>query len=725
MTKGVAADALVVGSGAVRRDASAGSGTLAGLLGALEVYSALELHRPPGDALVTDVRGRWADAACRLASRVGLSAQELAMSAREVVMSADPQRPRAAWVEAPGGAGRWVLVVGRKGSRAEAVVVSAEGRRRERVDAAALAALCGAPSASVELRWVAFGEGLPLGALADDGVAVAKEDKPWRRLRALVQLERGDLWVVVAFAAMVGVLTLVTPLAVQALVNTVAFGALLQPLIVLMLVLLVGLAFAGALRVLEGVAVEYLQRRIFVRVVSDLSRRLPRVAGSVQARHHTPELVNRFFEVMTVQKAAATLLLDGLEVALQMAIGMVVLAFYHPFLLAFDVVLLAAIVALVVVFGRGATRTSLYESDAKYAVAAWLEELPASATLFKSRRGEDHAVRQADRLARAYLAARGKHYSVVLRQIVVAVCIQVVFSAALLGLGGWLVLEGELTLGQLVASELIVTMVVAGVVKSGKLFEKFYDLLAGVEKLGKLVDLPLEAGVGQGPAARAEGAALSVQGVSEARGGRVNLLEGVTVEVGAGQRVAILADDDTGSAALFDLLYGLEQPDVGCVLYDGIDMRDISLAEMRDQVGFVREAELTAGTIIENVCMGRDAADVEVARDALVAVGLLDAVRQLPDGLQTSVTTSGAPLTPSQALQLTLARVLASQPRLILIDEALDRMRPGDRDAALDALFAPGTSWSIVVATRNRKTAERCERILRLRRRTIEEVVLR
>ena len=252
------------------------------------------------------------------------------------------------------------------------------------------------------------------------------------------------------------------------------------------------LTFAAALRGLLSYVVEILQRRLFVRLVADLAYRLPRVRGTAFDGMHAPELVNRFFEIVTVQKAASSLLLDAVSIILQTFVGMAVLAFYHPFLLGFDLVLLMLIAFITFGLGRGAVKTAVNESIAKYAVGAWLEELVRHPTAFKLHSGHQFALDRSDRLTVDYLDARKKHYRIVLRQLLFALGLQATVATALLGLGGWLVIQGQLTLGQLVAAELIVTVIVGSFAKMGKHLESFYDLLASMDKLGHLFDLPTE-----------------------------------------------------------------------------------------------------------------------------------------------------------------------------------------------------------------------------------------
>lgn len=214
-------------------------------------------------------------------------------------------------------------------------------------------------------------------------VAQEGEKKPLQRLLSLLRAESSDVWVIVIFALVSGLLTMTTPLAVEALVNTVAFGRFLQPVIVLSLMLLTFLIFQAALKAIQTVVVEIIQRRLFARVAAELSFRLPRTRVEALDGKYAPELVNRFFDIVIVQKISAQLLLDGITLVLTVAVGMTVLAFYHPYLLAFDIVLILAILLTMFVLGDGAVKTSIKESKTKYAMAAWLEDLARCRTTFR------------------------------------------------------------------------------------------------------------------------------------------------------------------------------------------------------------------------------------------------------------------------------------------------------------------------------------------------------
>lgn len=544
---------------------------------------------------------------------------------------------------------------------------------------------------------------------------------PLRRLVGLLRSERRDLRLVILFAIGIGILTLATPIAVEALVTNVAFGgAFLQPVLVLSLVLFAFLGVAAAIRMLKNYVVEVMQQRIFIRVVSDLAYRLPRVHVSAFDRGHGPEMVNRFFEVLTVQKAGSTLLLDGLSVVLQAGIGLIVLAVYHPLLLGFDILLLGAVAFIVFGLGRGAVDTSIEESKAKYAMAGWLEEVARHPLAFKLSGGPEYALTRADHLARIYLAQRRCHFRVLFRQIVGSLILQALASVALLGLGGYLVIQQQLSLGQLVAAELIVTLVLGSVTKLGKSLESYYDLAAAVDKLGHLIDLPLEREGGESTLPGTKGAALRLRGVTFGYPNHSMVINQLSAALDPGERVALVGPSGCGKSTLVDLLYGLREPAEGHIELDGVDIRDLRLEVLRRNVTTVKNLEVFGGTVVENVRMGRPDISLGDVRAALEDVGLLSSIQALPDGLQTQLATGGAPLSDGQARRLMLARAMAGRPRLLILDESLDDLDPRLRHRIHQALFDRAAPWTLLVVTHSEEVRQRCDREITLSGREVE-----
>jgi ABC-type bacteriocin/lantibiotic exporter with double-glycine peptidase domain len=537
---------------------------------------------------------------------------------------------------------------------------------------------------------------------AGHGPLHAHGKSPAQRLLDLARLEWGDVFTLLAFALGVGLLSLVAPAAIEALVNTVAFGILLWPVLVLSLVMFALLFVSAVLRALQTYVAECLQRRLFVRTALGFADRLARTGIASFDGANRADIVNRFFEVSSGQKSIATLLVEGVGIIMMTLVGLIVLAFYHPYLLTFALVMAGAVVFLLVVLGIGGVRTSIAESYAKFDVAAWLEEVARCPHTFRSGEGAMLALERADQLSDHYIATRKRHFAVIWRQTLFALLLEAVGCTVLLGLGGWLVINRQLTLGQLVASELIVTLVLTALSKIGKYVEIFYDLQATLDKLGVLDRLPPEPTDGE--TLPADGGPLSV--VVELPGpGAMRRLE-----LAAGERVAIVGP--TGKTPLLETLALLRLPRTGLLELDGIDARQLDRPATRQQIAFVGRAEVFAGTLAENVRLGRGSVTAADIRRALEAVGLADRIARLPDSLQTAIPPDGRPLSTSELARLAIARAIVSRPRLLLLDGILDGLDLDSCPELLDTLFDPAAPWTLVLVSVRDEIRSRCGRVV-------------
>lgn len=541
----------------------------------------------------------------------------------------------------------------------------------------------------------------------------AQHGSPLGRLWSLARYERADVWIVFVYAVGIGILSLATPIVVMLVVNTTAMASLTQQLLVLVIGLLVALTLASVLRVLQMIVVEYIQQRVFVRVVADLSHRLPRVDITAFDEAHGPELVNRFFDVLTVQKSASTLLIDGITIFLQIIIGMVLLGFYHQYLLGFDLVLIVGMI-IIFVLGIGAIRRAIAESWAKYAVANWMEEIARHPLAFKLGGGSKLAFKQADELTVHYLKTRQAHFNTVKRQVAFSLALQTIANGMLLAVGGYLVIQQQLSLGQLVAAEIVVSMVVASFTKLGKQLESYYDMVAALDKLGILLELPLERDSGVELPVNPEGASIRFHDVGFHYPNNTRMVvTHFSDHIEPGQRVALIGLNGSGKTTLAELLFGLREPDYGHIEVNSMDLRDVKLDDYREKAALVGGVEIFSGSVFENLRMGRNLT-VEEIREALGSVGLLDDILALPKGLQTELRTGGRPLSLGQAKRLVIARAILSKPQLLIIDELLDDLDETSRRIVLPVILNRQSPWTLVVTTHSQAIADLCDKAIAL-----------
>jgi ATP-binding cassette subfamily B protein len=525
----------------------------------------------------------------------------------------------------------------------------------------------------------------------------APRPTPAQRFWQLVSLDSKDILAILAYTTVAGLFSLAVPITAQALVNNIAQGQSLQQLVVLTALVLFFLSLSGILRLFQLVLIERLQQRIFVRVALNIGERLPRVQLKALTDDYAPELVNRFFDVINIQKAFAKLALDGLDAVLKVLVGLLLLAFYSPYLLGFDLVVVLAGLFIIFVLGINGLQTSIFESKKKYKVAAWLEELARCHISFKMSGTLDFLGERTDALSVAYIKARRAHFAVLFRQAVGNYFFYAIASAGILAFGGWLVINRELTIGQLVASEIVVVSVLAGMDKVISQLEHVYDLLTALDKVGQVEDLPVERVGGAEVPVSDEGATVVCRNVRFSYHPGVEILSGLDLTIKSGEWVSVLGSSGAGKSTLMALICGLLEPSHGTVEVNGVDVRDADLDALRLIVGMVGDQEdIFEGTVEENIRVGADWLTQEDIRWALDMVQLTDELAALPQGLRTPLVSGGHNLSRGQVQRLLLARTIVRRPRLLILDEAFTGVDERTKLKILDAIYDPAHRWTII-----------------------------
>lgn len=545
-------------------------------------------------------------------------------------------------------------------------------------------------------------------------MASAAEPRPIARLVALLSRERAEVGVVAVYAALVGVLGLALPLGVQAIVGLVSGGMLLQPVVILIGFVVLGTLAAGVVQVLQLAAVERIQQRIFARLALNWSVRVPRVQVEALQDADLPEVTNRFFEVVSIQKGLAKLLTEGIAALLGIVAGLLLLTVYHPAFSIAGVLFFASLALLLWITGRGGLTTSLAESTSKYRVAHWLQELARRVTTLQLAGTSRLPLGRMDDEVAGYLEARQAHFRVLVRQSMAAVVFKTLITGGLLVLGTTLVVRRQITLGQFVASELVVVGMLGGIEKLILSLTTVYDVLTAGEKAGHVEDLALLAPSGRTPLpGRApRGRALVVRDLAfQYPGGSHRALDDVTFAVQPGEIVAFTGAEGAGGSTLLQVLAGLLPGYQGAVSLDGVSLRDAEHATLRREVALIEPiAELLDASLEENVTLGRAHVTPDDVRWALDVAGLAPAVHAMPYGLETRVG-GGVRLPSHLQRKLALARAVAGRPSVLLFDEFFHHLEPRVRRDALARLLGPEATWTIIAASHEPAYLASCDRI--------------
>jgi len=518
------------------------------------------------------------------------------------------------------------------------------------------------------------------------------------RLSLFLRLERRVLGLLLSYALAIGLFSLIVPLTVQELVNTFAFA--IQPIMIVTLtvIMVVTLLFVGAFRAFQFYAVEMLERRIFSRVAVAFAQHMPRFRYQV----FRPKYANYFIEAVLMQRAVSVFIVDLINVVVGGIVGMSILVFYHPYFLAYNALLVSGFAAVVLLFSHGGLRSTLRMSEAKYDTLHWMQEISYNLLHFKSTNSMPLLLQKTDALVDDYQSARKSRFQVLMQQFLGSVAWQALAHGGLIGTAGWLVVMGQLTIGQLVAAEVIVSTVLlkfdAVVKRMGYIFYFFTSLT----ELDQVFSLPKDAAI-HAPAVRlpdptVHGVRLTCKDVAFAYPEAPPVFEGFNLEVAPGEKVAIFTSTSVGKTTLARVLAGLDLPTSGVIRYNGVDLRDLEMESLNACRGLVLDSLLTLfdGTLEENITLGRPSISYADVLWALRFAELEEEVDALPLGLRTPVKAKGRTFTTSQILRILVARAIVTHPQVIIFDGTLHAMAPHMRDTILRRLCAKEEPWSII-----------------------------
>ena len=517
-------------------------------------------------------------------------------------------------------------------------------------------------------------------------------------LGILFRLERRILALIFSYSLAIGLFSLIVPLTVQELVNTFAFA--IQPITIITLagVMVAGLLFVGAFRALQFYAVEVLERRVFARVALGMAQQLPHL----QFLGFKPRYANYFMETVFMQRALSVLLVDLINVIVGGAVGMTILVFYHPYFLLYNALLLAGFTVVFFLMSHGGLKATIDMSHAKYETLHWLQEISYNLLHFKATDSQALLMRRTDELIHSYVETRQTRFGILIRQYLGSVGWQAVAHSGLLATAGWLLSMGQLTLGQLVAAEVVVSGLLLGFDAVVKRMGHIYYFLTGLSELDFLFSLPKDQASATLsvplPDPTIHGIRVTCKDLAVAHPGMPPIFEHFNLEVTPGEKIGVYASTATAKTALARILAGLEVPTGGVLRYNGVDLRHLDLQAINRYRGFMIDSQLTLfeGTIEDNIVLGRSYVPYSDVRWALRFTELEDDVDALPQGLKTHIRAPGKILAPTHIMRILLARAILARPQILIFDGIIHNMQPTMRETLLRRLCSKDEPWSVI-----------------------------
>jgi ABC-type bacteriocin/lantibiotic exporter with double-glycine peptidase domain len=543
--------------------------------------------------------------------------------------------------------------------------------------------------------------------------------EPLKKLLKLARNEKKDIGRIYLYAIMAGLINLSLPLGIQSIINFLQSGQISTSWIVLVIFVMTGIVLGGILQFFQMYIIEKLSQRFFANAAFEITWKLPNLRLSAIDNIHAPEMVNRFFDVLTLQKSLSKLLMDFSASLLQVLFGLLLLSLYHPLFIGFSFfILLFFIVVYRFTIPRG-LQTNLAESKYKYKTVYWLEEIAGSILSFKLAGRTRLHIDKSDELVSEYVKARKAHFRIIALQYAFSVLLKILIAGGLLIAGSLLVLGNQMNLGQFVAAEIIILLISSSIDKLITGLETVYDVLTAVEKIDQLAGLPVDEKPAFEPGSLKTTGGMQVTLHSACLQYPETLREsisGISLDIKPGERVIIGGWKGSGRSAIMHLISGSFQPTGGALSFDGVPARNLMPETIRNQTGYFLKAEtIFHGNVLENVGLGRPWLTFEDVEKAVIEVGLKPWLDNQAEGYQTVLNPDGHKLEQNIITKLLLARSIAGNPRLLLMEYPTENLNAEDCSLICRLLMNPDKAWTLIAVTSSKELAQAAQRVIVLK----------
>jgi ABC-type bacteriocin/lantibiotic exporter with double-glycine peptidase domain len=535
---------------------------------------------------------------------------------------------------------------------------------------------------------------------------------PLQRFYNLLKLDRRDIYQIFFYAIFSGLVSLSLPLGIQAIINLIQAGRVSISWIVLVIIVVIGVALVGILSLMQLRITENLQQKIFVRSSFEFGYRLPKIKFEELYNQYPPELANRFFDTLTIQKGTSKLLIDFSTALLQILFGILLLSLYHPFFIFFGILLSILLFSIFRFSYYPGLSSSLKESKYKYKVVSWLQEIARNNFSFRKQENFEYALEKNNSLVTEYINYREKHFKVIKRQYTQLIIFKVIITASLLLIGGYLVLNQKMNIGQFVAAEIIILLVLSSIEKIIIGLESLYDVLTSVEKIGQIADLKME----DTSEADADYCFTNISITTENLRFKYpdstdDILSQISLQIEPSEKIYLDGVNGSGKTTLIRILSGFIQPSSGSFFINDDTYRKIDLSQYRSQISIITQGETPfEGTVLENITLNNPTISNEDIKWAIESVQLGDYIKTLPNGLETKIFPDGRQLSSSNAQKILLARSIASKPKILFYEDPLDKMDEIAAKEIIDFITNPSNKWTVIVSSKNNYWKKKCTR---------------
>jgi len=544
------------------------------------------------------------------------------------------------------------------------------------------------------------------------------------KLFRLLRLDGKEITALYLLSILSGLIQLSLPLGIQAIINfaIVATGRKQLPASMWVLILLVvlGVLFTGMLKINQMKIVEKIQQKIFTRFSFEFSYRIPKLNVISIDQYHLPELVNRFFDIPTLQKSLAKLLLDIPTAVIQLCFGLILLAFYNSVFIVFGIILLVVLYLILYISSPKGFEASLEESNYKYDLGGWVQEIARGIKTFKFFNSFNLHLEKTNHLLEGYLHSRNRHFQILKLQYWSLVVFKILITASMLIVGGILLIRQDINLGQFIAAEIIILTIMNAVEKLIVSLETVYDLLTSIEKINKITEKPIDE-EGTYEYVKKQGIEIEAKNLSFGFE-KTTILKNISFLIKPGQKVAITGDGDSGKTVLLRMLTGVFQDFEGDLSFDQVPINNYNLNTLRNNIGiYMQKQDIFSASLWENITLGNKEVKEQDVLDTFKIVGLDNFYKSLSKGFDTHLEPTGKQLSSSSVQKLLIARSLLNQPALLLLDEPMKLIAADDKQYLKNYLFGL-KDVTIIFTTNDPALIAKCDMVIHLDKGQIQSI---
>ncbi|EKB49735.1 peptidase domain-containing ABC transporter [Cecembia lonarensis] len=536
---------------------------------------------------------------------------------------------------------------------------------------------------------------------------------PLRRFFKLIAEEKKEVYAIYFYSILNGAVSLIYPLGIQAIVNFVLGGRVSTAWLLMVLVVAVGITFGGFLQISQLYLTEKLEQRVFTKTGFSFAYRLPRMKLDALQDKFTPEIVNRFFDAVNLQKGMAKILIDVSFATVQIFFGMILLALYNIFFVIFSVILIALVVLVFYYTSPKGMETNLKVSTQKYKTAYWLEEIGRTMATFKLAGNSKLPFNTIDKLLASYVDFRNKHFAVLVLQYKVMIVFKALIVTVLLVVGSLLLIDNQISIGQFIAAEVVIILIVSSVEKVILSLDTVYDTLTAAEKIGQVLDLPLERqeGTEKSLSTNSQSLKFEVRDLGyKSKDTSFDILKNINFSINPGEKVILTGGSGSGKSTLLYLMAGLFGEHDGRVIVNDLPIDTMNLDRLRSYIGdSLSHQSIFNGSIYDNITLHKDVGEKHV-REIIDLVGLKEYIYKLPEDWDTILLPEGKNLSKHIISKLILARCLVNYPKALLLEDIISCFNKEEQEAFIKYLL--DGNWTLIMVSEDPEIIKKFPRVL-------------